>query len=847
MIWTPTRESNGIYEFKHSTGLTLLLVPRDGLEVTTANITYHVGSRNEGLGVRGGTHMLEHWMFKGSKNFNKANKNSMWKLEALGAYMNATTYMDRTNYFSCIDSSKLASEVIPREADRMKAPLLDSAELRKEMTVVRNEFERGNNNDFEVLQKRVVAMAFIAHPYHHSTIGWKSEIEGVIETDALKTFHDTYYKPSNATYTFVGNFNSEEIMKSVDEEFGSRYDDYDQSIPTMYTTEPPQMGQRRTIISRPTSCALMCIAFKAPNGMHEDSIVLEVISHLISHGPSALSEKYKRDTKTSVHNIQAEWERMRDPYLFTIWGTTDRPDSDALHETEEAINHITDRLTKESFDKEIERAKTSIRHQWENEMMGTRNMASAVNEAIARGDAFDVYNRFNILETVDSASVKRVATDIFNYDRSSVGWLLPGSLPKEIIVSNYEPLKGKAFTMDDLPQQHEFEYNISGDEWTEYNSDKTDIRMSLQYGDNSLPSYVNRDILAELMTKGFKIKRRTCAEKELYEFLSVRNINRSVSTGPDGIHIMASIPNDEKTLLTGVNFMQHEINTPLLEESSFQYLRKKWLAELNGLKNNVNHVAKNVFAQCLFQEGDPNYRYSFDKVIEQVRRVSYNDIVTEHANLMKAARLVTTVSPTNNIVLKNVGKYNLEYDQNIRDKAHSKDVIIPGKSSVVVKYGMVLPDASDELRIAVAVLGGGFTGRLMSIVRDQYGLTYGINARLKHGKGCAIFEVSGTFSPVMLQEGLKRTDEVIKQWISDELTAEEIDIQKIEMKGSRNVQYDAPGALASAIHQNKIVYGNVDRMNNFDNLVDAITVEAVNESKRAISFDKLGLIKVGTI
>ena len=72
MIWTPTRESNGIYEFKHSTGLTLLLVPRDGLEVTTANITYHVGSRNEGLGVRGGTHMLEHWMFKGSKNFNKA-------------------------------------------------------------------------------------------------------------------------------------------------------------------------------------------------------------------------------------------------------------------------------------------------------------------------------------------------------------------------------------------------------------------------------------------------------------------------------------------------------------------------------------------------------------------------------------------------------------------------------------------------------------------------------------------------------------------------------------------------------------------------------------------------------
>lgn len=847
MSWTPTRESNGIYEFKHSTGLTLLLVPRDGLEVTTANITYHVGSRNEGLGVRGGTHMLEHWMFKGSENFNKAKKNSMWKLEALGAYMNATTYTDRTNYFSCIDSSKLVSEVIPREADRMKAPLLDSEELRKEMTVVRNEFERGSNNDFEVLQKRVVAMAFIAHPYHHSTIGWKSEIEGVIETDALKTFHDTFYKPSNATYTFVGNFDSEEIMRSVDEEFGSRYEDYDQSIPKMYTTEPPQMGQRRTIISRPTTCALMCIAFKAPNGMHEDSIVLEVISHLISSGPGALSEKYKRDPKSYVHNIQAEWERMRDPYLFTIWGTTDRPNSDALHQAEEAINKITDSLVKDSFDKEIERAKISIQHQWENEMMGTRNMASAINEAIARGDAFDVYNRFNILKKVDSASVKRVAADVFNYDRSSVGWLLPGGLPKEVSVSNYEPLKGNQFTTNDLPKQQDFEYNISGDEWTEYNSDKTDIRMSFQYGDNSLSSYVNRDILADLMIKGFTINRHTCAEKELYEFLSVRNINRSVSTGPDGIHIMASIPNNEKTLRSGVNFMQHEINTPLLEESSFLYLRNKWLSELNGLKNNVNHVAKNVFAQCLFKEGDPNYRYSFDQVIEQVRRVSYNDIMAEHKKLKKAARLVTTVSPSNHVSLKNVGKYNLEYDQNIRDKAHSKDVIIPGKSSVVVKYGMVIPEYTDELKIAVAVLGGGFTGRLMSIVRDQYGLTYGINARLKHGKGCAIFEITGTFSPKLLKEGLKRTDEVVKGWLEDDLTADEIEIQKIEMKGSRNVQYDAPGALASAIHQNKIVYGNVDRMNNFDNIIDSITVDAVNKSKQAISFDKLGLIKVGTI
>ena len=125
----PKRSANGMYEFTHTpTGLTLLLIPKSGLSVTTANITYHVGSRNEGLGVRGATHYLEHAMFKGSKNFNKKLSNGMWKLESMGAYMNATTYTDRTNYFSVIDSENL-DEVIMREADRMFQPLLDPVEL----------------------------------------------------------------------------------------------------------------------------------------------------------------------------------------------------------------------------------------------------------------------------------------------------------------------------------------------------------------------------------------------------------------------------------------------------------------------------------------------------------------------------------------------------------------------------------------------------------------------------------------------------------------------------------------------------------------------------------------------
>jgi len=845
MSWTPVKTACGLYEFKHKTGLRVLLFPKDGLEVTTANITYHVGSRNEGLGVRGATHYLEHGMFKGSKNFNKEKGNGMWALETMGAYMNATTYTDRTNYFSVVESDKL-NEVISREADRMKDPLLDAHELKNEMTVVRNEFERGNNNDFEVLQKRIMAMAFMAHPYHHSTIGWKSEIENV-SRDALKTFHDTFYKPSNATYTFCGNFDCKTVLDLLDTEFGSRYEDgYDKSIPDMYTTEPPQMGQRRTVMYRPTNCALMSISFKAPNGLHKDAIVLEVISNIISKGPQSMSESYKRDNACPVHDIIVDWERMRDPYLFSIWGTTNFASKEALQKAEDVIGEITKNLKVKNLDSDMDRAKVYIRNKWNNEMMGTRKMASAINEAIARGDAYDVFNRFNVLDKVTTTDIMRVAKDIFNEKRSTVGWLLPGEVPKGIKPGSYKVLEGETFELSDLPVPSSSSFEISPTELTKYNSDKTDIRLSLQHVDSSVKAYACRSILCELMTKGFKMAKRNCVEKELYEFLSERNIMRQVAAGVDAIHIMASVPNEAKTLKSAISLINHEILKPIMNENSFKYLKGKWLAELRGNKSNVNNMAKVVFSQSLFNKGDPNYKHGFDSITNTLKRLTYDDVKLYQKSMNSSTRLVTIVSPNDVEGLTNEKSYVRDYSNDVKEQAMSRDIRIPGKSSVVVKYGMVIPEYSDALHLAVAVLGNGFSGMLMQIVRDKYGLTYGINSRLRHGKGCAIFEITGTFSPTLLDEGIRRTNEVLHEWLGRDLTEHEVGIQKMEMIGSRNVQFDTPGALASAIHQNKIIYGDVNRINNFESLIHGVSLDDVNAAKSGIEFEKLALIKVGT-
>src|SRR5450755_2510767 len=197
----------GIDEYTlDANGLQVLVKPDHSAPVVTFQVTYRVGSRNEVTGTTGATHLLEHLMFKGSENFNDPKGDSIKQyLEAVGAGFNATTSFDRTNYFATLGRDHLEG-YIAIEADRMRNLWLHEADRQAEMTVVRNEFERGENNPESALMKEVRAMVYMAHPYHHDTIGWRSDIEHV-PIEKLRAFYDTFYWPDNATVALIGDVN----------------------------------------------------------------------------------------------------------------------------------------------------------------------------------------------------------------------------------------------------------------------------------------------------------------------------------------------------------------------------------------------------------------------------------------------------------------------------------------------------------------------------------------------------------------------------------------------------------------------------------------------------------------
>src|SRR5687767_14895712 len=201
-------------------------------------------------------------MFKGTPTFNKArNTQIAATLQKIGADFNATTWYDRTNYFETVPSDQLEL-AIRLEADRMRNSIIADEDRQSEMTVVRNELERGQNEPSMVLDEAVYATAFREHPYHHPTIGWRADVENV-PTARLKAFYDTFYHPNNATVIVVGDFERGATLGLIGEHFGA-LPATGEAIPEVYTDEPQQQGERRLTIRRAGELALVQIAHHTP-------------------------------------------------------------------------------------------------------------------------------------------------------------------------------------------------------------------------------------------------------------------------------------------------------------------------------------------------------------------------------------------------------------------------------------------------------------------------------------------------------------------------------------------------------------------------------------------------------
>jgi len=209
-----------IHQRTLSNGLSLVVEEIPDHPLVALNLWYHVGSRNERPGRTGFAHLFEHLLFEGSAHV--ADNEHFRYLEQVGAYVNGSTWYDRTNYYET-----LAAEALPLalwlESDRMGFFLetLNEEKLNTQRNVVKNERRwRVDNRPYGLWDERLFELAYPAdHPYHHSVIGSMEDLD-CATLDDVRHFFQTYYVPNNAVLTLVGGITLDHAVREVERYFG---------------------------------------------------------------------------------------------------------------------------------------------------------------------------------------------------------------------------------------------------------------------------------------------------------------------------------------------------------------------------------------------------------------------------------------------------------------------------------------------------------------------------------------------------------------------------------------------------------------------------------------------------
>ncbi len=880
------KSSGGIDEYRCTLNdLTVLLMEDHSAPVATFMVTYHVGSRNEAIGYTGSTHLLEHMMFKGTANYNRDLGNDVVPaLQNIGAQINATTWLDRTNYFELLPSEHLGLAV-SIESDRMKNLLLRDEDRQPEMTVVRNEFERGENDPHEALDKNLWATAYQAHPYHHSTIGWRSDIEGV-STDRLRQFYETFYWPNNATVTIIGDFVKDEALQLILENFG-KYPRSPETIPEMYTTEPEQEGARRLLVKRAGQTGIVGIAHKSPAGLSDDTYPTQILSRVLGGGKS--SRLYRKIVDKGLATSLSIWDTpFHDNGLFITYAFL-TPDTDHAEVEQIILNEYEDIKENGVTDDEVLRAKGQIRAEQAFSRDGSYSIASNLNEAIAIGDWTFYTNFINRIDEVSPSDVQRVTDTYLDEDKSTTGYFIPknnkasgggggeapgNSLgPKHFLNVNAVALdipqedSGSGTAAASIAEQVVDSTPLEGLRLLTMKTgvdDVVTIRGSFLGGDmyNLDDNSMVADVTAAMLDQGTKDK----SKFEISEALESVGARLSFSSDQYRVRFNARCLKDDVPLVLGL--IAEQFREPAFNKSDLETVARRYVGDLERSKDNTNQQAARKFLQTLYPENHPNYPKDVATRIAEIEAITVKDLKSFHKeNYGLGTVTLVAVGDVNNEAFSNevrdtFGGWKIssltlkESDVNANQVDATKTyVTMTDKTSTDMYIGQPIGISRDHgdyypFMVGSFILGGNFSARLMQTVRNEQGLTYGIAsgvAGIDDGND-GYWNVWGTFAPELLEKGREAAMEQLNIWVADGVSAEELDAKKSTITGTFKVGLATTRGMANQILTNAEQGRPNSHLDNFPGIINALTLEQVNGAiKRYVDLEKTVFVAAGSV
>ncbi len=873
----------GIDQYRlKSNDMTLLLVPNHTSPVFTFMVVYHVGSRNEAPGNTGSAHLLEHMIFnKSTENFGKANGHKTFQevLYEAGADFsstNMTTWNDRMNGYSTLPSDKLEL-AMKIEADRLGRGLILDSERQSEMSVVRNEYEIGENNPLQALWKATVASTIQAHPYHWDTIGYRSDIEGVT-TEKLREHYKNFFYPNNSDAILVGDFDTDKALELFDREFGG-FKKSDKPIPQVITVEPPQEGERRTSVTRPGTVGLVMLAYLRPGAKDPDFIPMDVLTSILADGVN--SRLYRALVEQGLAtNVEANNFALKDPYPLIVDATLAQGKTHA--EVESALKAALAEIAANGVtDDEVKRAQQQIEVSVIRSRDGTYNFASNLGEAVASADWKWFLTYIDNIKAVRAADVKRVAATYLVPEHANVGWFVPGEAPKRTTADVPLPTRagetpatsaavdgGGPRASGSFAKRTTRKVLANGiilDVVENHSVPTVAIRGMAFAGDTTSPA--GKPAIASLTAKMLQRGTKSRTKEQIGELLDNVGANRNYTTTLTDALLNANGMSRDLPLL--VDVIADELKNPAFGADELAKAKKELENDYLQAADNTSQRGMERLSQVVFAEGHPYRGAGKEKLVASVNAATADDLRAFHRARYSGANLIFTVvgdvdaAKTIALLEKKLGDLpkgeRMSYASIARTQPNAtpvrEAVTLRGKANMNIIMGTASGLRRNDPDYEAALIGNAALGqnslssRIGKRVRDTEGLSYNLNSR--YGSTDLIdgvWYVNVNVAPQNLAKAMKSTTEEIVKFAKEGVTDEEVEAQKSFFAGNYQVGLGSNGGIGSAlVTAEKFGFGP-KYLDEFPARIKAVTKEQVNAATKKHFFpEKLNVIVAGDL
>ncbi len=890
-----TGEREGVARYVSSfNGLEILLKQDHSAPVVSFLVLYRVGSRNEAVGHTGATHMLEHMLFKGTPEMNRERGTQIAAmLEQVGADFNATTWCDRTNYFETVPSDQLEL-AIRIEADRMRNSFISDEDRQSEMTVVRNELERGENEPLNVMDIQAHATAFREHPYHHPTIGWHADVEGV-PTARLKEFYDTFYWPDNATIVIVGDFETSAAIALVETYFGG-IPRAPRALPGVYTREPEQQGERRFVVHRTGPDGIVLLSFRSPEAADPDTATLAVIGAMLGKGRSSRLYRALVDTQLASE-ASATAETFRDPGLFQIYATTMPDVPHAL--VERRLLESLERLRTERVpDAEIEKARRLVHTELVFRREGATNFGYELSEAVSSVHWQWFFDYPESVARVTPDDVQRVARAIFRTSQLTTGWFVPTRVDDEagLLATVREDGDAPATTEPEEPTGAEAEPGRVAGPVAAIGRARSNGPVATAFGDRARRAVLDNGavvvalehradptvairahvragawyagderLLADIAAR---MLRRGTARRSAFQFaedLESLGAAVGVSAGAFAVDVRAhALAEDAATVLAALAEMLRE---PVFPEAELDKVKAEVAAEIRQQQDSTTDRAFERLTQLTLPRKHPYFEPPASELLAELESITTGRIRDFYAAHYTGAALSLAVVgdvSSDDVLAAAATLFGDWPGARPGEIALERIEPVPGRRDVVRMDDKANADVAiglaarlrrrdpDYLAAAIgnAVLGQStLSSRLGVRVRDREGLTYGISSRFLGATLVdGLWVTSVTVQPANVERAIASTLDEIGRTLADGVTTAEVDALKSNFAGTFKVGLATNAGIAGHLLDAEFYEFGPGYLDAFPGEVALVTHDDVNAAlRRHIILDRLVTVIAGDV